>query len=134
MKSNKSFCRKRFGHFMSEDSLDRQHLFCTRPNISNSIHTLHPPGPTIKVMNVRFQQRILLVIYADSEALFTPHYEKRGESKFYSHQLPCSIADKQVADVPVLADEPYQSHTGPDMVDSFMRQMLDLAGAASTSR
>ena len=31
-------------------------------------------------------------------------------------------------DVPVFADEPYQSHPGPDVVESFMRQILDLDG------
>ena len=66
------------------------------------------------------------VIYADCEALATPHDEKRGESKFYSQQVPCSIGDKLVMDVPVLADEPYQSHTDAYLVDWFRRQMLNL--------
>ena len=68
------------------------------------------------------------VISADCEALCTPHDEKRSESKFYSHHVPCSIGYKLVTDVPVLADEPYQSHTGADVVDWFMRQMLNLQG------
>ena len=61
------------------------------------------------------------VIFADCEALCTSHDEKRGESKFYSQQLPCSIGYKLVTDVPVLGDEPYQSHTGPDVVQWFIR-------------
>ena len=115
-----------FRHFKSEDALDRHHLFWNRPNFSNTICMLHPPGTTIKLMNVRFQQRVPFVIYADCEALCTPHDEKRGESQFYSHHVPCSIGYKLVTDVPVLADEPYQWHTCPDVVDWFMRQMLDL--------
>ena len=113
---------------MSEDALDRHNRFCNRPNFSNTIFTLPPPGTTIKFMNVRFQQRVPFVIYADCEALCTPHDEKRGKSQFYSHHVPCSIGFKLVTDVPVLSDEPYQSHTGPDVVDWFMRQMLDLQG------
>ena len=31
-----------------------------------------------------------------------------------------------MTDVPVLVDEPYQSHTRPDVLDCFMRKMLDL--------
>ena len=33
-----------------------------------------------------------------------------------------------MTDVPVLSDEPYQSHTGFDVVEWFKRQMLDLQG------
>ena len=128
MRVKKWFCRSCFGHFMSEDALGRHHLFCNRPKFSNTIYTLPPPGTKIKFMNVRFQQRVPFVIYPDCEALCTPHDEKRGESQFYSHHVPCSIGYKLATDVPVLADEPYQSHTGPDVVDWFMRQMLDLQG------
>ena len=37
MKAKKWFYRKCFGHFMSKDALDHQHLFCNRPNFSNTI-------------------------------------------------------------------------------------------------
>ena len=33
-----------------------------------------------------------------------------------------------MTDVPVLADEPYKSHTRPDVVDWFLRQILDMQG------
>ena len=39
-------------------------------------------------MNVRLQQRMLFVIYADCEALCTPHEEKRGESQYSSYNVP----------------------------------------------
>ena len=68
------------------------------------------------------------VIYADCEALCTPHEETRGESQFCSHHLPCSVGDKLVTDVPVLTDEPSQSHTGRKVVEWFMSQMLDMEG------
>ena len=70
------------------------------------------PGTTIKVMKVRFQQRMPFVIYAECEALWTPHDVRRGEAKFYSHHDPCSIGYKLVTDLPVLADELCQSHRG----------------------
>ena len=106
MKAKKWFCRKCFGHFMSEEKLDRHHLFCNRRNFSNTIYTLPPPGTTIKFLNVRIQQRMPLVIYADCEALCTPHDEKRGESQFSWHHVPCAIGYKLVTDVSVLADKP----------------------------
>ena len=56
----------------------------------------------------------------------TPHGEKRGESHFFSHHVPCSIGYKLHTDLPVLEDEPNQGHTGPDVLDWFMRQMRDL--------
>ena len=124
----KWFSRTGFGHLMSEDSLDRHHLFCNRTNISKSIYTLPPPETTIRFRNVRFQQRLPFLIYADCEALCTPQEVKRRESQFYSHHFPCSIGYKLVTDVPLLADKPYQSHRGPDVVDWFRRQMLDLQG------
>ena len=74
------------------------------------------------------------VIYADCEALCTPHDKKRGVSKFYSHHISCSIGYKLVTDVSVLADEPYQSHTDADVLDWFMDKCLTCRGAAwSTS-
>ena len=33
-----------------------------------------------------------------------------------------------MTELPVLADETYQSHNGADLVDWFMRQMFDLQG------
>ena len=128
MKENKCFCQKCFGHLISEDALERQHLFCNLPNFSNTIYTLPPPGSTIKFMNVGFQQRMPLLIKADCEALYTAHDEKQADSQFYSHHVPCAIGSKLVTDVPVLPDEPYHSHTVSDVVDWFMRQMLDLEG------
>ena len=124
----KSFWRRCFGHLIGKDALDRQHLFCNRPNLSNTIYSLPPPCTKIKSIKVRFQQREPFVIYADCEALCTSHNEKRGESQLYSHQVPSSIGDEVVTDVPVHADETYLSHTGPDVVDWFMRQMVDLEG------
>ena len=128
-KVKKLFCRRCFGRFIGNDVMERHKMFCNRPNFSNTIYTLSPTGTTIKFMNVRFQRRMPFVIYADCEALSTPHDEKRGESQFYSHHVQCSIGYKLVTDVPVLADGSYQSHTGPDVVDWFMRQMVDLGGA-----
>ena len=68
------------------------------------------------------------VIYPDCEALCTPHDEKRAESQFDSHPVPCAIVFHLVTDVQLLADEPYQSETGPDVVHWYMLQMLDLQG------
>ena len=78
MRVKKWFCRKCFGHFMSEDALGRHHLFCNRPNFSNTIYTLPPPGTTIKFMNVRFQQRMEFAMYADCDALCKADDEQRG--------------------------------------------------------
>ena len=79
-------------------------------------------------MNVLFQHRMPFVLYADCEALCTPHDEKRVDSKFYSHHVPWSIGYKLLTDVPVLGYEAYQSHPGADVVVWFMGQMLDLQG------
>ena len=79
-------------------------------------------------MHVRFQQRMPFVIYSDCEALCTAHDEKRGESRFYSHQIACSLDQALVTKVCLLGREPHQSHTRPDVEGWFMRQMLDLKG------
>ena len=89
---------------MREDALGRQRLFCDRTNFANTVYTLPQPGTTITFINVRFQQRMPFVIYADWEELCTPHDEQRGESQFYSHQVHCAIGNKLLTDVPVLAE------------------------------
>ena len=65
MIAKKWFSRRCFGHFMSEPALDRHQLFCNRTNFSNTIFMLPPPGTTIMFMNVRFQQRVPFMIYAE---------------------------------------------------------------------
>ena len=55
-----------------------QDLFCNRANFSDTIYPLPPPWTTNKFMNFRFQQRMPFVIFADWEAVCTPHEEKRG--------------------------------------------------------
>ena len=87
---------------------------------------LPPPGRNIKFKNLRFQQRMPFLIYADCGQLCTPYNEKRGDSQFNSHHVAFYIENKLVTDVAVFADEPYQSHTGPDVLDWFKHQMLDL--------
>ena len=64
--------------------------------------------------------------YADWDAPLTPYDENRDESPVYSPLVPCSIGSKQVTDGPIPGDEPYQSHTGEDDVNWFMREMLVL--------
>ena len=58
-------------------------------------------------MNLRFQQRMPFLNYADCEALFTAHDVIRSESQFYSQILPSSIGEKLETVVRVLVDEPY---------------------------
>ena len=122
-----------FWHFIGQGALDRHKLFCNSPNFSNTIYTPPPPGTPIKFRNVLFEKRMPFLIYADCEALFTPHEEKRGESKFYSHDVPYSIGYKLETDVPVLADEPYQSHPGADWFTGSCAKCWKLRGGAWTT-
>lgn len=62
MRTKSWFCQKCVQHFMSEDALKLQHLFCNWPNFSNIIDTLPPPGTTDMYKSVSFQQRMPFVI------------------------------------------------------------------------
>ena len=125
-KVQKVFCRHCFGHFKGAEALQRHQLFCNRPNFSSTIYTLPPPDTSIEFRNVRYQQRVPFVVYADCEAICAPNKEKHRRSLFYSHHLPCSIGYKLVTEVPQLVDEAYHSYTGPDVVKWFMGQMREL--------
>ena len=46
------FWRKCFGHYMTEDAVELQHLYCNRPNFSNTILPQPPAGTIIKFMNM----------------------------------------------------------------------------------
>ena len=68
------------------------------------------------------------LIYADCEALCTTHEVKRRESQLYSHHVPCLIRNKLATAVPGVDAEQYHLPTGPDVLDWFMRHMLELEG------
>ena len=114
------------GHFRSEDVLQRHKLFCNRPNFTSTIFTLPPPDTQIKFKNIRFQQRVPFTIYADCESISAPFNEQKDETLFCTQHIACSIGYKLVTAIPELADEPYQSYTGADVVDWFMTKLLDL--------
>ena len=125
-KVRKFICRRCFGHFVSEHAFQTHQLFCSRPNIVRSVYTLPPPDTKVQFKNIRYQQRVPFVIYADSECLCTPFDKTIKKTHQYSQHVACSMGYKLVSDVPELAQEPYQSHTGPDVIDWFMTQMRDL--------
>ena len=126
MKVRKYICRQCFGHFVSQDRLTKHQLFCSRADFNPSIFTLPPPGTILKYKNIRYQQRVPFVVYADSESICLPHDVHKKESHFYAHHVVCAIGYKLVSEIPEFSNEPYQSHTGPDVMDWFMAQLRDL--------
>jgi hypothetical protein len=126
MKVRKFICRRCFGHFSSEQAYETHQFFCSQPNFQHSIFTLPAPNTVLKYSNIRYQQRVPFVIYADTECICLPDGHRVKRTKFQTHHAPCAIGFKLVSDVPALSHEPYQSHTGPDVVDWFMNQLLQL--------
>ena len=118
-RTRKVICRKCFGHFRTQELFRRHQLFCSRPDFTSTIFTLPPPGTLLKFKNVRFQQRMPFVIYADCEANCLPCGTQTHNTQFYNEQVPCAVGFQLVSTIPELANEPYQVCRGKDCIDQF---------------
>jgi hypothetical protein len=97
------------------------------------IFTMPPEGTKLHFINVRYQQRFPFIVYADFEALTVPCDQLTASAKkqqhipMYSYQShkPISVGMKLVSsEVGVLDDVPYDTYTGDDVVEWFLRRLL----------
>lgn len=73
-------------------------------------------------------QRAPFVIYADFECLnekLDVPLRQHGRTHAYQRHMPCSAGYLVVSDAPDL-QFPFESYTGPDSVDWFLRRMADI--------
>ena len=57
------WCKRCFGRFQAEDTLDRHKQFCTRENLISNVHILSKPGTSLKFTNWKFITMASFVIY-----------------------------------------------------------------------
>ena len=127
------YCKRCLGHFFTEQVLRNHQLFCQSLDSCKQIYTMPDEGTKLSFYNVRFQQRFPFVIYADFEALTVPCNESVTakahagipKSTYQTHK-PISVGLKLVSSQPGVLDKlPYETYTGDDVVEWFLRRLLE---------
>ena len=110
-----------------------------------SINVLPKEGTILKFKNVKYEERVPFVIYADFECLTTSTVEEQHDSDSeteadakddkppkpapkgaYQQHEPISVGMKLISAVPGVLDTlPYETYTGADSAEWFLRRLLD---------
>ena len=128
-KCKKFFCKKCLGYFNDEPHLQEHSKNCSATEgLQQVIQIPDDPRP-LKFRNIRYQQRIPFVIYADFECLVpaTNKLPRPAETAFeYQHHLPYSVGLKLVSSVQELSNIPYKEHHGSDCTEWLLLELTRL--------
>lgn len=126
------YCKRCLGRFRLASALANHRQYCVSVDDCKQIFAMPPEDTKLKFTNVRHQQRFPFVVYADFEALTVPCKESTDNEKqqrpinSYQQHQPISVGMKLISSVSqVLQDVPYETHTGTDVVEWFLRRLLE---------
>ncbi len=130
----KHFCKRCLGHFVSQAVLDRHSYFCSQHDFPKSIFTLPPAGSVCNFKNIRYQQMVPFVIYADFECLTSPIDQPHAAAAaatsntvLYQSHTPCSAGLKVISTISDFNNEPYMHYTGKEVMSWFLQKLMQLA-------
>jgi hypothetical protein len=138
-RNRKFFCRRCLGHFTLTSQLEKHLRYCAGDHISSTIYSMPDEGSACEFKKIHLQLRCPFVAYADFECLTEPalpnnvvvgHQIKR--TQITQNHTPCSAGLKLVSDFPQLNNYPYESFTGVDCVQRFLRKLLVLSEMCMT--
>jgi hypothetical protein len=127
------YCKRCLGRFQLHTALQRHLQHCLSVDDCKQVFTMPPEGTKLRFINVRYQQRFPFIVYADFEALTVPCDQLTASAKKQQHipmhsyqsHKPISVGMKLVSsEGGVLDDVPYDTYTGDDVVEWFLRRLL----------
>ena len=126
------YCKRCLGHFVTERTLQNHQLFCQSIDNCKQVYTMPPEGAKLRFYNVRYQQLYPFAIYADFESLTVPCVETKSAKKragipihTYQTHKPISVGLKLVSSVPDVLNLPFETYTGDDVAEWFLRRLLE---------
>jgi hypothetical protein len=137
-KEQKHFCMKCFCHFGTVVLLKLHQSVC-EGETCQQICTMAPVGATMKFRNIRYQQTVPFVIYADFECL-TQDVDPTSETvvpstpenildaapkQAYQRHTPCSVGLLLVSTLPELRI-PYEQYFGEDSVEWMLNRIGEI--------
>lgn len=126
------YCKRCFGHFSEQRLLENHHQFCKSVDDYKQIFTMPEKGTKLSFYNVRYQQMLPFVVYADFESLTVPCEATKSAKKTqgipihtYQTHKPISVGLKLISLANGALDTiPYDTYTGVDAADWFLRRLL----------
>ena len=122
------YCKRCLCRFQVENALKTHLQFCVSVDDCKQVFTMPPEGTKLKFTNESFQQSFPFVVYADFEALTEPcdETDRSNPKNSYQKHRAISVGIKLVStSVNVLQDVPYETYTGEDVVEWFLRRILE---------
>ena len=86
------WCKRCFGRFQAENTLDRHRQLCTRENFISNVHILPEPGTSLKFTNWKFITMAPFVIYADLESVLADVDITHGKTHLYQKHKCCAAS------------------------------------------
>ena len=123
------FCKRCLSHFKKLSAYDTHSLLCSREDFdTRSILAMPKPDSKFskcKFHNIRNQQRLPFVIYADFECLTVPSNIKSGHTIAYEHHKPIAVGVVAVSTVEEIIF-PYTSYVGEDPAGWLLDMLISM--------
>ena len=130
------YCKRCFGRFTSESVFRQHQTICQSMDGVRQIYTMPEEGTQLEFRNMRYQVKFPFTVYADFEALTTPHTRTDPAvdmKNCVQKHIPISVGLKLLSSAPgVLDNVPYETYTGLDVAEWFLRRLLDYRTMVNT--
>ena len=122
--NRKHFCLRCLFSFNSEESLSKHTPECKRVSAGEPARVSMPTDPSLKFVNHAKMMKAPFLIYADSEAIVTPHENDGGNTTRDSKHVPCSVGFVVVRSDGKKTREWF--YRGEDCIEKFYRELEDV--------
>ena len=123
--NRKHFCLRCLCSFNTKESLAKHTPECKRVSAGEPARVTLPTDPTLKFVNHAKMMKAPFLIYADSEAIVTPHENDRGNTTRDTKHVPCSMGFVVVRSDGKKTKEWF--YRGKDCVEKFYRELEDVS-------
>ena len=123
--NRKHFCLRCLCSFNTKESLAKHTPECKRVSAGEPARVTLPTDPTLKFVNHAKMMKAPFLIYADSEAVVTPHENDGGNTTRDTKHVPCSMGFVVVRSDGKKTKEWF--YRGKDCVEKFYRELEDVS-------
>ena len=128
--SQKYFCKRCFGVFLTQHTFQRHEELCSRSDFDSVIYRFPPPQTTIKFTQIKFQLKAPFVIYADFECILKPNNEntnRKSNSKAYAEHYVCAAAFFICSSNEQIYPSQYLYHDGINSDEWFLNRINQIS-------
>ena len=123
--NRKHFCLRCLCSFNTKESLAKHTPECKRVSVGEPARVTLPTDPTLKFVNHAKMMKAPFLIYADSEAIVTPHENDGGNTTRDTKHVPCSMGFVVARSDGKKTKEWF--YRGKDCVEKFYRELENVS-------